>query len=368
MIVRHIPALLFALCPLLSSAFVYADEPNVSQEDPVTTIETKLNIKQDEIKTTSSEYDDEVAKLQQMKNEHERLKREGDALETKRNRAKSDLDKQYSRLLEDPDTDLVTFQKKYQSVWAELKKNQSDSLDNDQAMTETQMRLSQMKQKVARLKNEYDNLKEAKVQARIKRINSELLETEVLETHYKTTCSTTMTLGECSSQGIYLTKQKAVATFHDRIIDSLTESILAKQNLKNVELNISVKDSQILSRGFQGNNDYYTQIKAQLQARPEVTAGCKLLGVSTRYCLQGKKTYTPRKDKQWANVTIRSDQFQDSVKVDGVSYGSTPVEIVLPHGRHQFTVSKDGYETYNQVITINGNDTVWVKLRPNKES
>ncbi|HDV5411123.1 TPA: PEGA domain-containing protein, partial [Vibrio cholerae] len=28
----------------------------------------------------------------------------------------------------------------------------------------------------------------------------------------------------------------------------------------------------------------------------------------------------------------------------------------------------EGYETYNRVITVNGNDTVWVKLRPNKDS
>lgn len=111
MIVRHIPALVLALSPLLGPAFVYADEANVAQTDPVATIDAKIDTKQDEIKSISSKYDTEITKLQQLKNDQERLKREGDKLETKRNRAKSDLDKQYSQLLEDPDIDLATFQK-----------------------------------------------------------------------------------------------------------------------------------------------------------------------------------------------------------------------------------------------------------------
>jgi archaellum component FlaC len=366
MIIRHIPALLLALSPIWVSAFAHAEESHVSQVDPVAAIDNKLNTKQDEIKSVSSGYDTEIAKLQQLKNTQERLKREGDNLETKRNRAKSDLDKQYSRLLEDPDTDLTTFQKKYQEVWNDLKKNQSARLDNEQAITESEMRLSQLKQKLARLKNEFDNLKESKIAARVKRMNAELMESNTVEVTYKTTCSTTMTLGDCSNQGIYLTKQKAVAVFQDRLLNHLTESALAKQHLKGVKLNISIQENQIVSSGFQGNNEYLTHLQATLQARPDITAGCKLLGVSTRFCQQGQKKYKPKKEKQWANVTVRSDQFQDSVTIDGVKYGSTPVEIVLPMGKHQFTVSKDGYETYNQVITIQGNNTVWVKLRPNK--
>ncbi|MCE7644522.1 PEGA domain-containing protein [Vibrio fluvialis] len=194
-------------------------------------------------------------------------------------------------------------------------------------------------------------------------------ESDELETSYKTACSTTMTLGECSSQGQHLTKQKAVKTFRAKLLDNLTESVIAKQNLNGVELNIHVQESQIIRSGFEGNNEYFTQMQAQLQAKPEAVAACKLLNVSSRYCLKGTSDeQTTKKDKQWTNVTVRSDQYNDSVTINGINYGSTPVEIVLPAGRHQVTVAKDGYETYNRVITVNGNDTVWVKLRPNKDS
>lgn len=178
-----------------------------------------------------------------------------------------------------------------------------------------------------------------------------------------------MTLGECSNQGKYLTKQKAVNTFKSKLLGDLTESGLAKQNLQGVQLNIHVQDSQIIKSGFSGNDGYFTQMQAQLQAKPEATASCKLLGVSTRYCLKGaSQTKKTKIDKKWANVMVRSDQYNDSVTINGVKYGSTPVEIVLPAGKHQVTVSKSGYETYNRTILVSGNDTVWVKLLPNKNN
>ncbi|MGF1695580.1 PEGA domain-containing protein [Vibrio lamellibrachiae] len=367
MIKRRIPALLLALIPFWVSLSVNAEEAN--QIDPVAAIDEKINIKQNELNTISSEFEAEGSKLQQLKNEQARLNRNEKELNAKRNRAKSALDKQYSRLLDDPETDLISFQKKYQESWAAVKENQSSKLENEQAITEAEMRLSQVKQKQARLNTEFSNLRELRVDARVKRIQSELRESDVLETSYKTTCSTTMTLGECANQGSHLTKQKAVKSFRAKLLGNLTESVIAKQNLKGVQLNIHIQESQVIRSGFEGNNEYFTQLQSQLQAKPEAVAACKLLNVSPRYCLRGEAAATTKKnDKKWANVTVRSDQYNDSVVINGVDYGSTPIEVVLPNGRHQVSVSKSGYETYNRVLTINGNDTVWVKLRPSKQS
>ncbi|WED23549.1 PEGA domain-containing protein [Vibrio sp. JC009] len=366
MITRRIPALMLALTPFWSTVSIAADD--VQQVDPVVAIDAKLDQKKADIDSVNTEYETESANLKRLQNEKDSLKREGSELEAKRNRSKSALDKQYSRLLDDPETDLTSFQKEYQAAWASVKENQSHQLTNSQDITESEMRLSQVKQKKARYSNEYENLKEARIEARVKRIGAELRESDVLESSYTTTCSTTMTLGECASQGKYLTKQKAVKTFKSKLLASLTESNLAKQNLDGVQLNIHIQESQIIKSGFSGNNSYSTQMQAQLQAKPEATAACKLLNVESRYCLKGKSKSSSNKDKQWANVTVRSDQYNDSVTINGVKYGSTPVELVLPAGKHQVTVSKDGFETYNRVISINGNDTVWVKLLPSKKS
>lgn len=366
MITRRIPALLLALSPIWVSTSILAEE-NV-QGDPVAQIETKLQNKETEMGTIATEYDSEAKRLQQLQNDHSKLKRSEHELNAKRNRTKTALDKQYNRLLDDPDIDLVSFQKAYQDAWSEVKQNQSKLLESQQAITESEMRLSQVKQKQARLNAELSYLQEQKVEARVKRIAAELSESDILETSYKTNCSATMTLGECTSQGHYLTKQKAVKAFKAKLMDRLTESNLAKQNAKGVQLNVHVQESQIIRSGFEGNNSYFTQMNAQLQARPEASAACKLLNVSARYCLKGDKAAakSTSKNKNWVNVTVRSDQYNDSVVINGIDYGSTPVEVVLPRGKHKVTVSKSGYQTYNREVNVTTNDTVWVKLRPSE--
>ncbi|MCE0495121.1 PEGA domain-containing protein [Vibrio salinus] len=371
MIKRHIPALMLALSPLwVTTSSVYAEEAAVSQVDPVATIDSRIDEKKSEIDKISSQYDAEVATLQQLKNEKEKLERTSKELDAKKNRAKAALDKQYSRLLEDPNTDLATFQKQYQQAWADVKSNQSDLLDNEQSLAESGIKLSQFKQKLGRLNSDYANLKESRVDARIKRLNAELTQSGVIKASYKTTCSSSMTLGECSRQGIYLTKQQAVSSFRSKLVNGLTESILAKQNLKQVQLNVHISDSQTLKSGFQGNNDYFAEVQAQVQAHPEATAACKLLNVSSRYCLNGEVITVKqhKTEKHWANITVRSDQYNDSVTIDGVNYGSTPVDISLTTGQHRITVKKNGYETYNKSVTVNANDTIWVKLRPVKSN
>ena len=366
MITRRIPALLLALSPFLISTTVSAEEASAN---PVTSIDNKLSNKQSEMNAMSTEYNSETQRFQQLQNENAKFKRDEQELNAKRNRAKSALDKQYSRLLEDPDIDLMSFQQAYQNAWSAVKNNQSTLLESLQALTESEIRLSHIKQKQARLSSEFSYLEEQKVEARVKRLAAELHESDVMQTSYKTNCSATMTLGECTSQGQYLTKQKSVKAFKAQLMDSLTESTLAKQNAKGVQLNVYVQDSQIIRAGFEGNNSYFTEMQAQLQAKPEATAACKLLNVSSRYCLKDDSGQrTQKQDKNWVSVTVRSDQYNDDVVINGVDYGSTPVEVLLPRGLHKVTVSKNGYQSYNREVSISQNDTVWVKLRSKDES
>lgn len=89
--------------------------------------------------------------------------------------------------------------------------------------------------------------------------------------------------------------------------------------------------------------------------------------MSSRYCLSNSSTSTKQEKKDWVTVTVRSDQYNDAVTINGVNYGSTPVELLLPKGKHRFTVSKPGYQTYNREIYVGGTDTVWVKLVEDKQ-
>ena len=365
MIKHRIPALLLALTPVWLPSSLQAEE--IQSVDLVAAIDEKITQNQEKIDSVDDEHFEEAKTHSQLKQQSEQLQREYAELVAKRNRAKSALDKQFTRLVEEPDIDLSSFQKQYQESWVAVKGNQKEQLNQQHLVSESEMRLSQLKQQQAQLNAAQQNLQESRVEARVKRLAAELRESAVLETSYKTTCSASMTLRDCANRGKHLTKQKAVNTFKSRLIGQLTEANVAKQHLQGVQLNIHVQDSQIIKSGFSGDNSYATKMQAQLQAKPESLAACKLLGVANRYCYSESNVVTTSKvDKTWANITVRSDQYEDDVTVNGVRYGSTPVELVLPAGRHQITVSKEGFETYSRQITINGNDTIWVKLRPEK--
>ena len=361
-------ALLFAVSFSGLATTAFADQS--PQTDQVAAVDAKLMQKKQEIDTLEENYRQAYGQYKKLQQENNRLTQEGDELVTKQRRAKNGLDKQYSLLLEDPETDLVSFQKKYQNAWAEVKENQNQKLSNKQDIVESKSRLSLLKHQQARLNSEYTNLKETRIEARVKRFQTELRESAVLETRYTTSCSPTMTLGECIAQGKYLTKQKAVNIFKKQLLAGLTEANIAKQNLDGVQLNIHVQESQTLSSGFSGNGAYSSQIQVQLQAKPSVTAACQMLNVSNRYCLRdtASKTKNDNKKAGWIQVLVRSDQYNDNVTINGVNYGSTPVDIMLPKGKHQFTISKAGFQSYNRTIYVQGTDTVWAKLVPNKQN
>ena len=361
-------ALLFAVS--FSGVTATAMAEQVKQTDQVVAVDAKLMQKKQEIDAIEQDHHQAYSQHKTLQQELARLTREHEDLIAKQERAKRGLDKQYGLLLEDPDTDLISFQKKYQSAWAAVKANQNLKLSNKQNIIESKSRLSTLKHQQARLNSECTNLQETRVEARVKRFQAELRESAVLETRYTTSCSSTMTLGECIAQGKYLTKQKAVNIFKNQLLSSLTESNIAKQNLNGVQLNIYVQESQTLESGFSGDGAYSSKIQAQLQAKPSVTAACQLLNVSNRYCLRdtASKSDDNKNKKGWMQVLVRSDQYDDNVTINGVNYGSTPVDIMMPKGSHQITVTKPGFQSYNRKIYVQGTDTVWVKLVPNKQS
>ena len=128
----------------------------VDSADPVATIDSKLENKQSELQELGSEFEAESSRLQTLGAELSKFQREENELNAKRNRAKSALDKQYNRLLDDPDVDLLSFSnKEYQEAWASVKKNQTQILEQEQSITEQEMRLSQIKQSVLGLTLNY---------------------------------------------------------------------------------------------------------------------------------------------------------------------------------------------------------------------
>ncbi len=365
MIIRRILAVTFALFPFWLSASFAAEETQLLSSTIV--IDQKITQKKADIDTVDKQLDAEESNLKHLQQKRTALQREIKNKEAEKNQSKIALDRQYVRLLDDPETDLAPLQQEYRESWAALKEVRANQLNNNQEVTESEIKLSHIRQKKARLTDEYERLMESHIEARVKRINAELRAGDILETSFTTICSTTMTLKECADQGTYLTKQKAVETFKSQLLEKLTESTLAKQNIEGVQFNIHIENNQIISGGFSGSSSYNTHLQTQLRAKPETVAACKLLNVAAKYCFKDRGSVQPDRSQQWVNVIVRSNQYNDIVNINGISYGNTPVNITLPIGHHQITVSKPGFKTYRRLVTINGSDTIWVKLLPKQQ-
>ncbi|WP_028021652.1 SUMF1/EgtB/PvdO family nonheme iron enzyme [Enterovibrio calviensis] len=364
---NRITALVFALTPILLSGQSLANETNVATNDPVVALEQKLADKRSEIGSHAENLQTQRDRLDALLSERENLATKAIDLEKRRTMAQERLDEQFRRLIENPDTDLTQYKDDYQAAWKAVKENQTLTLSNDQAVAEQQRIVEGENRQKQLLVSSLENLQESKKEARVKRLRQELTFADTIEVVHTITCSESMTLAACSNQGKTLTMQKAVNTFQSHVLDKVTESSTAKLNANRVSFNIHVMNSNVVDSGFSGNNRYITRLQAEMRSKPDDNAACKLLDFAERYCVDKSFTAakaTPKQQaKRWVNVKIRSNRFEDNVTINGVTYGSTPVEIMLPAGQHQLTVEKPGFEPYSRQMNMNKDSVVWASLR-----
>ncbi|MDD1781219.1 SUMF1/EgtB/PvdO family nonheme iron enzyme [Enterovibrio sp. ZSDZ35] len=364
---NRITALVLALTPILLSSQSLANEATVATDDPVVALEQKLADKRSEISSHAQNLQTQRDKLDALLAERETLAKSAIDLEKKRNLAQERLDEQFRRLIENPDTDLTQYRDDYQVAWNAVKQNQSTTLTNDQAVAEQQRIVEGENRQKQLLMTSMDNLQEAKKEARVKRLRQELTVADTIEVVHTITCSESMTLAACANQGKTLTMQKAVNTFQSQVLDNVTESTTAKLNANRVSFNIHVMNNNVVDSGFSGTNRYITRMQAEMRSQPDENAACKLLDFAERYCVEkpftSAKTAPKQQAKRWVNIKIRSNRYDDNVTINGVTYGSTPVEIMLPAGQHQVSVDKPGFESYSRQMYMNKDSVVWANLK-----
>lgn len=369
MIRNGFPALLVALSPMLLPSTALGNEAGL-KVDPVASLEVKLTKKQGEINTLDTGLSQKKAALESLKKQRAQHSKRSLELEKQRQKAQADLDKQYNRMLDNPDIDISAYHKQYQDSWNAVKSNQVEILTITQDIEEQQRQATNTTRLRKQLLNELENLAESKQEARVRRARAELEFSDNLEVIHTITCNTTMTLAECANQGKTLTMQKAVSTFQDQLLTNLTEADLAQENSGKVAFNIHVLNNQIIDSGFSGNNRYITRLQSELKARPSEIAACQLLGLANRYCVKSGDQQSSGdardNEKRWLSMTIRSNRHEDKVTVNGVDYGNTPVDVMLPTGKHQVTIEKPGFEPYSRQVSLGKDLTIWAELKEQK--
>ncbi|GAB3025582.1 formylglycine-generating enzyme family protein [Bowmanella dokdonensis] len=340
---------------------------------------------QQQIQTNQSEYDSyhrtlesEIALAAQLERELSALRARNKELEHTRQVRLNEMNVQYERTIEDPSLDINQAREAYLSAMRAHKENKDAITAKYNEWQSKLQDVEQLRLSKHSLLNKIESLKEQLNNARVDRLFNEFNRQDQLTVNHEITCDRNETIGKCTERGKFLAKQKASKRFLDQLYDGLTEAAAAKQHRPYSEAYVMIQRSDVTRDGFSGAGNYAVQMNVELKGNLKRTEACQLLGLDKRYCVAERtlpevaKVITvpvqsdgsaPVDESVMYELTVRSNVYDDEVFIDGVSYGSTKLQIMLPAGPHELEVVKRGYETFRQTLQLKESTTLKVDMK-----
>ncbi|UQV24305.1 formylglycine-generating enzyme family protein [Vibrio sp. J383] len=351
---QGLPTLLFALAPCLMTPAVFAEATPPAIASSVSDIESSLFEKHADLTAVEKKLADKQNEVDNQAQQTARLAKLSAQAELTLAKAKASLEQDYTRMIDEPDFDISPAQNRFQGAWKTVKENKLAMSDSEQKQQGLVMELEAIQAEKAAAEASIANLNQNKLRARAERLRNEITQTEEQTVSFTNRCSSDMTLAQCSEQTVTLALQKAVKQFQHSLVDNATESKTVKEHLASASLNIHVLQHKVKSSGFSEDNRYRAVISANLETRPDKNTPCRLLGIQSSNCFtqSEQQANDQQKEVAWVNLVVRSNQYNDKVSINGVNYGSTPVEVMLPTGQHMVTIEKEGYLSFHQELKI----------------
>ncbi|OEE92452.1 SUMF1/EgtB/PvdO family nonheme iron enzyme [Vibrio crassostreae] len=367
---QGLPTLLFALAPCLMTPVVFAEATPPAIASSVTDIESSLFEKHADLTAVEKKLADKQNEVDNQAQQTARLAELSAQAEQTLAKAKASLEQDYTRMIDDPDFDISLAQKRFQDAWKTVKEGKLAISDSEQKQQGLVMELEAIQAEKAAAEASIANLNQDKLRARAERLRYEITQTEEQTVSFTNRCSSDMTLAQCSDQTVTLALQKAVKQFQHSLIDNATESKTVKEHLASASLNIHVLQHKVKSSGFSEDNRYRAVIAANLETRPDKNTPCRLLGIQSSNCFtqSEQQANDQQKEVAWVNLVVRSNQYNDNVSINGVNYGSTPVEVMLPTGQHMVTIEKEGYLSFHQELKIDRDHNLRAVLQAKQNS
>ncbi|WP_210448714.1 formylglycine-generating enzyme family protein [Vibrio crassostreae] len=351
---QGLPTLLFALAPCLMTPAVFAEVTTPAIAPSVTDIESSLFEKHTDLAAVEKKLADKQNEVDNQAQQTARLTKLSAQAEQTLAKAKASLEQDYTRMIDEPDFDISPAQSLFQDAWKTVKEGKLAISDSEQKQQGLVMELEAIQVEKATAEASIATLNQDKLRARAERLRNEITQTEEQTVSFTNRCSSDMTLAQCSDQTVTLALQKAVKQFQHSLVDNATESNTVKEHLASASLNIHVLQHKVKSSGFSEDNRYRAVIAANLETRPDKNTPCRLLGIQSSNCFtqSEQQANDQQKEVAWVNLVVRSNQYNDNVSINGVNYGSTPVEVMLPTGQHMVTIEKEGYLSFHQELKI----------------
>ncbi|MFT5879342.1 MAG: sulfatase activating formylglycine-generating enzyme [Moritella sp.] len=333
-----------------------------------------------ELSSKQAEYDTFITSLADLNKQLEveaatlsNARKQGDNLVSLRKDALANMNKQYEMLIDNPEQDMLPAQTAYRKAVMNQKQNKQEIQSAVATVEKLKSELGQRNIARFTLVNSREALQEEIKIARVKRLRQEFETRQEVKVQQVVNCDPEETFVKCIKRSERLSKQKASKTFLKMLYSSATESNVISKNKTNSAARIKLLKHKIVTSEFSGRGTYSSTMAVQLQGSLPNYEACSLLNMSKRYCSYDHKqqaVFVPTPTAQINDgeegllyeLTVRSDQFDDEVFIDGVSYGSTRLSVMLSAGEHDVVIKKPNYISYEEKIGLNKNTLLKAKL------
>ena len=339
----------------------------------VAEIQQQIKQKQSDYDNYNSNLEAEISIAASLETELEDLRENATLADVDCQTTLLDMNSQYERVIEDPDLDITPAREAYAKAVRTHKAIKDAITDKYNSWQVKLQDVEQMRVSKHSLLNTIEGLKEQENSARVDRLYKEFNRKDSVVVSHNVACDKDETISKCTERGKALAKQKASKRFLDNLYDGLSESVNADARRQSSDAYVQVLRSEVSDSNFSGQGNFNVKMNLELQGNLKRAEGCTLLDLDRRYCVMNASATEQEEatvvsapistdESVMFELTVRSNVFDDEVFVDGVSYGSTKLEIMLPSGEHDVEVVKRGYESSRQTVVLNESQTLKVEL------
>lgn len=354
----------------------------VAQTSPSTVeaIQADIANKQTEYDNYSLALQTQMDQAKQMKQQLANLRDQSKKLEREKSLALEEMNAQYQRMIDDPALDIAAARTSYTESVKAHKQNKVDIQNQLVAVQEKEKEVAGIRVSKHALLNTLESLKEKLNNARVERLYDQFNRSGELSVQHSLDCDLEEVIAECMRRTEQLAKQKASKRYLDKIFSELSESESASRQRSAADTSVKVQNVDITNKGFTGTARYSVSMNVALRGNLTRLQACQLLELNERYCveypsnaqLDEQSASQPITTQYDSNVmyelTVRSNVFDDEVFIDGVSYGSTKLNVMLPAGEHSVEVVKLGYQPFVEKIALVENRVVRVNLKKDTQT
>lgn len=304
---------------------------------------------------------------QQLRQQLQELRERSETLELERREALAEMNERYQLVVSNPATDISKAVQAYQAAVDAHQDNLNRIRQQVSRLGEKQQEIQQSGLSRHALVNRLESFQERLEIARIERAKSEYNRRGSVEAAHSITCARTETFQACEERGKQLARQRASREYMNRLFDGLSETKLAQENREASAASVRILGARVLDSGFSGQGEYSVNLQVDLEGQLQGNQACTLLNIDSRYCsstetAQAEQSTGTGEQGVMHQVTIRSNVYDDEVFIDGVSYGSTPLQVMLAAGEHDIVVSKHGYDGHSQHVRLREATTLRFEL------